>query len=98
MPPEFLTSTYCPSFLCNSVKNNQYIWSEGIARGTTLLVVALLALEFLRDLRNVNKKKLIREGGVQLEMADTWEDEIDEIISRFEKQHRRRLIYSIRFY
>jgi RNA polymerase II subunit A C-terminal domain phosphatase SSU72 len=34
----------------------------------------------------------------RLEMADAWEDEIDDIISRFEKQHRRRLMYTIRFY
>lgn len=34
----------------------------------------------------------------KLEMADAWEDEIDEIITRFEKQHRRRLMYTIRFY
>ncbi|KAG0582546.1 hypothetical protein M758_3G067800 [Ceratodon purpureus] len=34
----------------------------------------------------------------RLEMAEAWEDEIDDIISRFEKQHRRRLMYTIRFY
>lgn len=33
-----------------------------------------------------------------LEMADTWEDEIESIIQRFEKEHKRRLIYTICFY
>jgi len=37
-------------------------------------------------------------GWVQLELVDTWEDEIDDIIRLFEKQHKRRLIYTICFY
>ncbi|CAK9211161.1 unnamed protein product [Sphagnum troendelagicum] len=34
----------------------------------------------------------------RLELVDTWEDEIDDIIRLFEKQHKRRLIYTICFY
>jgi hypothetical protein len=50
------------------------------------------------DIKEVNQCSDRRFGDVQLEMAEAWEDEIDDIISRFEKQHRRRLMYTIRFY
>ncbi|KAI5074457.1 hypothetical protein GOP47_0010418 [Adiantum capillus-veneris] len=33
-----------------------------------------------------------------LETVDTWEDEIDNVVQKFEKQHRRRPIYSVGFY
>eukprot|EP00249_Psilotum_nudum_P012381 c23749_g1_i1 orf=601-1257(+) len=34
----------------------------------------------------------------KLAVADTWEDEIDSVVQMFEKQHKRRLIYTICFY
>lgn len=34
----------------------------------------------------------------KLEAANAWEDEIDDIVMRFERQHRRKLIYTIYFY
>lgn len=34
----------------------------------------------------------------ELEATDSWEDNIDNIITSFERQHRRKLYYSISFY
>ncbi|KAF3975585.1 hypothetical protein ACB098_04G064600 [Castanea mollissima] len=34
----------------------------------------------------------------ELEAAESWEDSIDDIIAAFEKQQRRKLLYSISFY
>lgn len=34
----------------------------------------------------------------KLELSDMWEDAIESIIQRFEKEHRRKLIYTICFY
>ncbi|XP_068646413.1 uncharacterized protein [Aristolochia californica] len=34
----------------------------------------------------------------ELEATDSWEDNIDDIVTAFEKQHRRKLLYSISFY
>ena len=34
----------------------------------------------------------------QIEAAESWEDSIDDIIATFEKQQRRKLLYSISFY
>ncbi|KAE8009167.1 hypothetical protein FH972_005619 [Carpinus fangiana] len=34
----------------------------------------------------------------QIEVAESWEDSIDDIVADFEKQHRRKLLYSISFY
>ncbi|XP_042478692.1 RNA polymerase II subunit A C-terminal domain phosphatase SSU72 isoform X1 [Macadamia integrifolia] len=34
----------------------------------------------------------------QLEAVEFWEDSIDDIVAAFEKQHRRKLLYSISFY
>ncbi|XP_043698900.1 RNA polymerase II subunit A C-terminal domain phosphatase SSU72-like [Telopea speciosissima] len=34
----------------------------------------------------------------QLEGTESWEDSIDDIVAAFEKQHRRKLLYSISFY
>ncbi|KAL8132653.1 uncharacterized protein LOC141712173 [Apium graveolens] len=34
----------------------------------------------------------------ELEVTDDWEDKIDDIITNFERQHRRKLLYSISFY
>ncbi|KAK9278784.1 hypothetical protein L1049_028362 [Liquidambar formosana] len=34
----------------------------------------------------------------ELEATESWEDSIDEIVAAFEKQHRRKLVYSISFY
>ncbi|KAL2609069.1 hypothetical protein R1flu_027642, partial [Riccia fluitans] len=45
-----------------------------------------------------NGARLVLDLCRKLESADSWEDEIDEIIRQFEKQHRRRLIYTVSFY
>lgn len=34
----------------------------------------------------------------ELDATENWEDTIDDIINNFEKQHRRKLLYSISFY
>lgn len=34
----------------------------------------------------------------ELDATENWEDAIDDIINNFEKQHRRKLLYSISFY
>ncbi|KAL4184647.1 hypothetical protein AMTRI_Chr10g2140 [Amborella trichopoda] len=34
----------------------------------------------------------------ELEAAESWDDTIDEIVPAFERQHRRKLLYSISFY
>ncbi|KAE9466955.1 hypothetical protein C3L33_01142, partial [Rhododendron williamsianum] len=34
----------------------------------------------------------------EIEATEFWEDSIDEIVANFEKQHRRKLLYSISFY
>ncbi|CAN6468897.1 unnamed protein product [Victoria cruziana] len=34
----------------------------------------------------------------ELEAVDSWEDNIDDILAAFERQHRRKLLYSIAFY
>ncbi|KAK1259029.1 hypothetical protein QJS04_geneDACA001455 [Acorus gramineus] len=34
----------------------------------------------------------------ELEAAESWEDTIDDIVAAFERQHRRKLLYSISFY
>ncbi|XP_008781458.1 RNA polymerase II subunit A C-terminal domain phosphatase SSU72 [Phoenix dactylifera] len=34
----------------------------------------------------------------ELEAVDCWEDAIDDIVAAFEKQHKRKLVYSISFY
>ncbi|CAL5362705.1 hypothetical protein CsSME_00054182 [Camellia sinensis var. sinensis] len=34
----------------------------------------------------------------ELETTEFWEDSIDEIVVNFERQHRRKLLYSISFY
>ncbi|KAK9086671.1 hypothetical protein Syun_029065 [Stephania yunnanensis] len=34
----------------------------------------------------------------ELEATDSWEDTIDDIVASFERQHRRKLIYSLSFY
>ncbi|KAF3456767.1 hypothetical protein FNV43_RR01421 [Rhamnella rubrinervis] len=34
----------------------------------------------------------------EIEATDSWEDTIDDIVAAFEKQHRRKLLYSISFY
>ncbi|KAA8542872.1 hypothetical protein F0562_024024 [Nyssa sinensis] len=34
----------------------------------------------------------------ELEATEYWEDSIDEIVTNFERQHRRKLLYSISFY
>ncbi|KAF5183183.1 Rna polymerase ii subunit a c-terminal domain phosphatase ssu72 [Thalictrum thalictroides] len=34
----------------------------------------------------------------ELEVTDSWEDNIDNILSTFERQNRRKLVYSISFY
>ncbi|KAJ4865836.1 Ssu72-like family protein [Raphanus sativus] len=34
----------------------------------------------------------------EIEGNETWEDTIDDIVAGFEKQHRRKLVYSISFY
>eukprot|EP00897_Mesotaenium_endlicherianum_P009011 jgi/Mesen1/8138/ME000437S07231 len=33
-----------------------------------------------------------------LESHDSWEDKIDEILHKFEEEHKRRLLYNIHFY
>ena len=35
---------------------------------------------------------------VQIEATESWEDSIDDVLSGFEKQHRRKLLYSISYY
>jgi hypothetical protein len=35
---------------------------------------------------------------MQLDAAEDWEDDIDEIIARFETESGRRLVYTICFY
>lgn len=35
---------------------------------------------------------------VQIEAVESWEESIDDIVSTFEKQHRRKLLYSVSFY
>lgn len=35
---------------------------------------------------------------VQIEAVESWEDSIDDIVAAFEKQHRRKLLYSVSFY
>ncbi|CAK9174294.1 unnamed protein product [Ilex paraguariensis] len=34
----------------------------------------------------------------ELEATDNWEDSVDDIVANFERQHRRKLMYSISFY
>lgn len=34
----------------------------------------------------------------EIEAAESWEESIDDIVSNFEKQNRRKLLYSISFY
>lgn len=34
----------------------------------------------------------------ELEATDRWEDVIDDVISTFERQHRRKVVYAISFY
>ncbi|KAJ7970240.1 RNA polymerase II subunit A C-terminal domain phosphatase SSU72 [Quillaja saponaria] len=34
----------------------------------------------------------------EIEAAESWEESIDDIVIAFEKQHRRKLLYSISFY
>ncbi|KAI9173376.1 hypothetical protein LWI28_000430 [Acer negundo] len=34
----------------------------------------------------------------ELEKVESWEESIDDIVAAFEKQHRRKLLYSISFY
>lgn len=34
----------------------------------------------------------------QIEAIESWEDSIDDILAAFEKQHRRKLLYSVSFY
>ncbi|KAJ4713579.1 RNA polymerase II subunit A C-terminal domain phosphatase SSU72-like [Melia azedarach] len=34
----------------------------------------------------------------EIEAVESWEESIDDIIASFEKQHRRKLLYSISFY
>ncbi|KAK3224620.1 hypothetical protein Dsin_004482 [Dipteronia sinensis] len=34
----------------------------------------------------------------ELEKVESWEESIDEVVAAFEKQHRRKLLYSISFY
>ncbi|KAF9622165.1 hypothetical protein IFM89_030023 [Coptis chinensis] len=34
----------------------------------------------------------------ELEATDSWEENIDSIVAAFERQHRRKLVYSISFY
>eukprot|EP00268_Persea_americana_P006515 TRINITY_DN1234_c1_g2_i3.p1 TRINITY_DN1234_c1_g2~~TRINITY_DN1234_c1_g2_i3.p1 ORF type:complete len:114 (-),score=29.75 TRINITY_DN1234_c1_g2_i3:402-743(-) len=34
----------------------------------------------------------------ELEATESWEDAIDDIVTAFERQHRRKLVYSISFY
>ncbi|TKY44842.1 RNA polymerase II subunit A C-terminal domain phosphatase SSU72 [Spatholobus suberectus] len=34
----------------------------------------------------------------EIEAAESWEESIDEIIAGFEKQHRRKLLFSVSFY
>ncbi|XP_015887864.1 uncharacterized protein LOC107422871 [Ziziphus jujuba] len=35
---------------------------------------------------------------LEIEAADSWEESIDDILTAFEKQNRRKLLYSISFY
>jgi RNA polymerase II subunit A C-terminal domain phosphatase SSU72 len=42
--------------------------------------------------------RLVLDLCTKLEGVDSWEDEIDAIVRQFEKQHKRRLIYTISFY
>lgn len=35
---------------------------------------------------------------VQIESADCWEDAIDDIVVAFERQQKRKLLYTISFY
>ncbi|EXC01813.1 RNA polymerase II subunit A C-terminal domain phosphatase SSU72 [Morus notabilis] len=34
----------------------------------------------------------------EIEATESWEDSIDDILTAFEKQHRRKLLYSVSFY
>lgn len=34
----------------------------------------------------------------QIEVAESWEESIDEIVAGFENKHRRKLLYSVSFY
>ncbi|KAH7549440.1 hypothetical protein ACOSP7_025762 [Xanthoceras sorbifolium] len=34
----------------------------------------------------------------ELEKVESWEESIDDVVAAFEKQHRRKLLYSISFY
>lgn len=34
----------------------------------------------------------------EIEAIESWEDSIDDILAAFEKQHRRKLLYSVSFY
>ncbi|XP_072970187.1 uncharacterized protein [Typha angustifolia] len=34
----------------------------------------------------------------ELEAVDSWEDAIDDVVAAFERQHKRKLLYSISFY
>ncbi|KAK2424790.1 RNA polymerase II subunit A C-terminal domain phosphatase SSU72 [Trifolium repens] len=34
----------------------------------------------------------------EIEAVESWEESIDDLIAGFEKQHRRKLLYSISFY
>ncbi|XP_010260444.1 PREDICTED: RNA polymerase II subunit A C-terminal domain phosphatase SSU72 [Nelumbo nucifera] len=34
----------------------------------------------------------------EIEAVDSWEDAIDDVVTSFERQHRRKLLYSICFY
>ncbi|WJZ89518.1 hypothetical protein VitviT2T_008734 [Vitis vinifera] len=34
----------------------------------------------------------------EIEATESWEDSVDDVVSGFEKQHRRKLLYSISFY
>ncbi|XP_024364369.1 uncharacterized protein [Physcomitrium patens] len=69
-------------------------------RETNLLKLALIINMDVKDNHEEAAigGKLALDFCLRLEQADAWEDEIDAIISRFEKHHRRRLIYTIRFY
>ncbi|CAD5195958.1 uncharacterized protein LOC135583094 [Musa acuminata AAA Group] len=42
--------------------------------------------------------KLTLELCQEIESADCWEDAIDDIVAAFERQHKRKLLYTISFY
>lgn len=47
---------------------------------------------------NMHRGSNIISHVLQLEEADDWEDEVDEVIARFEEDSKRQVTYTICFY